>query len=299
MATSFQNIANVSYNYGDGDTCTARSNAIVGEIVDSLSLQKMSVNPNYCLSESMTYVITVKNSGDTAYNNLIVTDNLGSYTYSSRTVTPLDFIDGTSYISLNDGDLTPISTSATTANSISFTIPTLAAGTTAKILFAARANEKARLQSGSTIVNTSSLSQGGADANVDAAAITDVTATATATVSNCPRLEIAKCMTPESLVAGGPVNYTFTVSNYGNTQASNIQISDQFPAGAAPGSINSVTVNGASYTDYTYTDGVLSIPGTGSSETLSLPAASYIQDPTTGTVTANPSVVTVVVNGTV
>ena len=266
--------------------------------MDSLSLQKMVVNPNYCLSESMTYVITVKNSGDTAYNNLVVTDNLGSYTYNSRTVTPLDFIPNTSYISLNESDFTSISTSQTTDNSISFTIPNLAAGASARILFTARANEKARLQSGSTIVNTSSLSQGGESVNADAA-IENITASATATVADCPRLEIAKCMSPEALVAGGPVTYTFTVSNYGNTEASNIQISDQFPAGAAPSGIDSITLNGASYTDYTYTDGVLFIPGSGSSQTMSLPAASYVQDTTTGAVTANPSVMTIVVSGTV
>lgn len=297
MATSFQNIANVSYNYGDGNTYTVQSNAITGEIVDSLSLLKMSINPSYCLSESMTYVITVKNSGDTAYNNLIVTDNLGSYTFNSRTVTPLDFTSGTSYLSLNDGDLTPITPGEITANSISFTIPVLDAGSTAKLFFATRVNEKARLQTGSTIVNISSLIQGGENANVDA--FEEVTASTTATVSKCPRLEISKYMTPESLVAGGPVTYTFTVSNYGNTKASNIQISDQFPVEAAPSSIDSITVNGVSYTDYTYADGVLSIPGAGSSQPLSLPAATYTQDPSTGTVTAHASIMTVVVKGTV
>lgn len=298
MAASFQNIANVSYNYGDGNTYTARSNAVTGEIVDSLSLQKMVVNPNYYLSESMTYVITVKNSSDTAYNNLIVTDNLGSYTYNSRTVTPLDFIPDTSYISLNEADFTSINASQITDNSISFTIPTLAAGATAKILFTARANEKARLESGSTIINTSSLSQGGENADANAA-VENITASVAATVSDRPRLEIAKCMSPEAIVAGGPVTYTFTVSNYGNTEASNIQISDQFPAEAAPSSIDSVTVNGASYTDYTYDGGVLSMPGTDSSQTLSLPAASYTQDTTTGEVTATPSVMTIVVIGVV
>lgn len=293
MATSFQNIANVSYNYGEGNTRTARSNAITGEIVDSLSLQKMIINPNYCLYENMTYVITVTNSSDAAYTNLIVTDNLGSYTYGSITVTPLDFIPNTSYISINGGDLTPISTSQTTENSISFTIPNLAIGATARIFFTARANEKAELESGSTIINTSSLSQAGSTE------IENITATATATVSDCPQLEIAKGLSPESLVSGGPVTYTFTVSNYGNTEATNIQISDEFPTGAAPSSINTVTVNGAPYTDFTYTDSVLSIPGEGSVQTLSLPAATYTRDTNTGVVTANPSVMTIVVNGTV
>lgn len=290
MATYFQNIANLSYNYGDGNTRTVQSNTVTGQIMDSLSMQKMVINPNYCLYENLTYVITIKNSGDTAYNNLVVTDNLGSYTLENTTVTPLDFIPNTSYISINSADLTPISTSNVSDNSISFTIPTLASGDTAKIFFTSRTNDFAPLTAGSTIVNISSLSQGN---NVDS--LENITASATATASECPRVEITKYMSPDTLVAGGPVSYTFTVSNYGNVEATNLQITDRFQDGAVPTQIDSVTINSVPYTDYTYVDGLLTI---GSNQSLELPPATFSQDPSTGIITSIPSVMSVVVNGT-
>ena len=51
--------------------------------------------------------------------------------------------------------------------------------------------------------------------------------------------------------------------------------------------------------DYTYTDGVLTLPASGAAATLGVPAASIVQDAATGAVTVTPGETTVVVTGTV
>lgn len=54
------------------------------------------------------------------------------------------------FLSLNDGDFKPIIPGKITANSISFTVPNLDAGSAVKMFFTATDNEKTGFQTGST-----------------------------------------------------------------------------------------------------------------------------------------------------
>ena len=59
-------------------------------------------------------------------------------------------------------------------------------------------------------------------------------------------------------------------------------------------------MNGAPVTDFTFEDALLTLPAAGSAATtLTVPAATFAQDPETGAVTVSPGTLTVVVTGTV
>ena len=71
------------------------SNIAVGEITEVLSATKTAVRDTYGQNENVTYVISIVNSGTTAFNGITVTDNLGEYLFNTRELTPLTYIPGT------------------------------------------------------------------------------------------------------------------------------------------------------------------------------------------------------------
>ena len=64
------------------------SNIAVGEITEVLSATKTAVRDTYGQNENVTYVISIVNSGTTAFNGITVTDNLGEYLFNTRELTP-------------------------------------------------------------------------------------------------------------------------------------------------------------------------------------------------------------------
>ena len=70
---SFYNQATLSYN---GNTTT--SNITTGELLEVLSATKTALRNNYTSNENVTYIISIINSGSTAFTGLTVTDNLGA-----------------------------------------------------------------------------------------------------------------------------------------------------------------------------------------------------------------------------
>ena len=91
----FTNQAQLTYN-----GITTNSNITTGEIIEVLSATKTSVTTTYGANDRKTYVVNIVNSGNTAFTNLTVTDNLGAYSYPSTsgtpiTLYPLSYIDDT------------------------------------------------------------------------------------------------------------------------------------------------------------------------------------------------------------
>lgn len=84
----------------------------------------------------------------------------------------------------------------------------------------------------------------------------------------------------------------------GITEATNVVLRDAFSP--APAGLT-VSINGTAVpsSGYTYTDGVLTLPSTATAITLTVPAATFTQDATTGAVTINPGMTTVTVSGTI
>ena len=77
----FTNFATLSYSGGTTD-----SNTVTGELLEILSATKSAVAENYTAGDSITYVISLVNSGAVALTGLTVTDDLGGYSCGDGTV---------------------------------------------------------------------------------------------------------------------------------------------------------------------------------------------------------------------
>ncbi len=280
----FTNQATLSYNGN-----TVNSNIVTGNLVEVLTATKTAIRPSFNSADTITYVVSLSNSGTTPLTGVTVTDNLGTYDFDTTTLTPLTYItDSVTYY--QNGVLQPAPT-VTETIPLTITGITVPAGGNAIIIYEARANEFAPLTTGSTITNEISVTGGGI--------ATAVTAAGTVAVSDQPVLDITKSLTPLNVTDNSDLTYTFTLTNTGNVAADagdNVVITDTFD----PILSNiAVTLNGAALptSAYTYNE------ATGEFATvagqITVPAATYTQDPTTGAYTVTPGVTTLTVTGTV
>lgn len=77
MPTSFQNMATLTYTGG-----TVNSNIVTGELREVLTAAKTAVRENYEPGGTVTYVVSLTNSGITPLTGLTISDNLGGYTFT-------------------------------------------------------------------------------------------------------------------------------------------------------------------------------------------------------------------------
>lgn len=287
MAQIITNQASVAYRYNNR-TASAVSNIATAVLNEPLSVEKVSLESVYREGEDITYVVTVTNSGTSALTGISVTDDLGTYTIGSGTATPLTYVGPAIYFvdGVYAGNLTP----TVGADGISFAIATLGTDSTVQIIYKAVANDTAPLVQGSQITNTVTTTATGSN--------TPVSDSNTVTVDSYADVTITKTMSPSGVVDGDALTYTFVVSNFGNAEATEIVLTDAFDP--APESIT-VQLNGTIVpaTDYTYENGVLTLPISPASTVLTLPPATITQDTTTGVVSIEPSTLTVTVTGVI
>lgn len=284
MPQTITNQARVSYQFND-QTGSALSNIATAVLTDPLAADKNSIESVYQPGDTVTFVVSFVNSG-AALTNVTVTDDLGTYAIGTGEATPLTFAPP-ALLYINGVFL---GTPATTVldDSVEFTLPSVPAGANAVIIYNAVVNSAAPIAVGSQITNTATIS---ADSLT-----TDVTASNTITADEFADIRITKAMSPASIVDGSQITYDFTIYNYGNTEATDIVLTDQFDP--APANIT-VFINGdvVNPADYTYVGGLLTLPA-GSGAELSLPAATITQNPVTGEVTVVPSSLDITVTGT-
>ena len=280
----FTNSATLSYNGN-----TINSNTVTGNIIDVLAVTKTAVGGTYSANNTITYIVSITNSGTSPFTGVTVTDNLGQYTFNGTTLTPLDYTDG-SVIYYQNGVL-QTAPAVTSQNPLVFSGITVPVDGNVTLVYEATTNNFAPLDSQSTIVNEVTVNATGLSA--------PITAEETVTVAEDPILSITKSLNSVNVTENSEITYTFTLQNTGNTPVvatDNIVISDTFnPALSGI----TVTVNGTilSPSDYTYdeTTGVFSIlPGT-----VAVPAATYTQNPITGEISVTPGVTTITVTGTI
>ncbi len=283
MAT-FTNQAALAYN-----NIVTNSNTGAGEIVEVLSATKTPISASYAPDDVITYAISIVNTGTAAFTNLTVSDNLGAYTFGSTSVTPLSYEAGTVKYYVN-GVLQTAPT-VTAGPPLTFTGISVPAGGNALILYSARANSYAPLGTGGTVENTVTITGSGVTA--------PVTTTGTIDATTAARLSLTKAVSPASVSENQPITFTLTVANSGGsavTAADNAVISDTFNP---PLTITSVTYNGVAWTaptNYTYnaaTGAFATVAGQ-----ITVPAATYTQDTTTGVWETAPGIGTLVITGT-
>lgn len=280
----FTNQAQLRY----GNSIT-NSNIAVGEILEVLSVTKTAVRSSYNQSDAITYLISIVNSGTLPVTGLTLTDNLGAYSFGTGTLVPLTYLANTAKYYINGILQTaPVITAGPPLTISGLTVP---AGGNLLIVYDAAINQFAPLSAASTIENTVTVSGTG---------ITAITAQEIITAASAPLLTITKSISPVPVTENGTLTYTFVIQNDGNVAAdaaANVVITDTFD----PLLSNlAVTFNNSALTlneDYTYNE------TTGEFATIAgritVPAATYSQDPNTGEWLITPGVSTLKITGTV
>ena len=281
----FSNQATLTYNGN-----STNSNIAYGEILDVLVATKTSVEGTYTPGEIVTYVVTLRNTGNAALTGLTVTDDLGGYPFNGTTVYPLTYVAGSAAQFTNG---VPQAAPAVAAGPpLVFSDIAVPAGGDVVIVYQAQANAYANPAAGGTIENTVTVTGDGLS--------TPITATETVNADAAPVLTISKSITPAQVVDNDRVTYTFVIQNSGNqavVATDNAEITDTFDpilTGLA------VTFDGAAWTQgvqYNYNGATglfTTVPGQ-----ILVPAATYTQDPVTGAYTATPGIATLVVTGTI
>ena len=143
---AFYNTATLSYR----DTST-NSNTVEGQLVQVLAAEKTAVLPTYGSSNTVTYIVSIRNSGAAAYTGLTVTDNLGEYEFGDGTLVPLGYVPGSvKYFSNGTLQNAPAVTAGPPLAISGITVP---AGGSVLLLYEAKTNGYAPPAAGSTITN--------------------------------------------------------------------------------------------------------------------------------------------------
>lgn len=282
MATPFTNVATLSYNGSQ-----IRSNVAVGMIESVLSVSKYAVNETYGEGDTLTYVVSIVNNSDSPVIGLTVSDDLGAYPFGTGTVQPLDYVPESLQYYV-DGVLQPDPAVQTLSGVVLSDISVPASGN-ATIVYSASVNAYAPLETGGAITNT---------VTVSSPTVTAVSAEESVAVTNAAQLSIVKSVTPIPVPENGELTYTFQFFNAGNTavlDTENAAVTDVFDPVLTG---ISVMLDGTALTegvDYTYNEssGVF----TTANGVLSIPAATYTQDETTGEWSMTPGSVTMTVTG--
>ena len=275
------NQATLTYNGG-----TVVSNVATGELTEVLTVTKSAVPETYGAGDTVTYIVNILNSGINPVTGVSVSDDLGGYAFGDETVYPLTYVEGTARL-FENGEPSP-DPAVTPGEPVVFggiTVPALGNVT---LIYIAQTNEYAPLGGGG-IVNT---------ATVDAPGITPAASSATVTPEEGVFLSISKSISPKTVKQTGNVTYTFVVRNYGPAAADaaqNVKITDEMNPVLTS---LSASMNGAPMaetTDYSYSE------DTGVFETVAgvvtVPAATFTQDPESGAWRVTPGETTLTVSG--
>lgn len=280
----FTNFATLTYTGG-----TTNSNTVTGELVNLTTIAKSALSQIYAQGDTIVYILSLRNTGETAASNLTLTDDLGGYTFGTDTVYPLSYVAGSLRYYVNGiAQTAPTVTAGPPLTISGITVP---AGGNAILIYEATVTAYAPAAQEGTIVNTATLTGTGISGSQ--------TAQETVSAQAGPNLAITKALSPATVTENSRITYTFVIQNTGNTAAQatdNIVVSDTFDPVLSD---LEVTFNGTTWTagtQYTYnqTSGLF----TTTAGAITVPAATYTQA-ADGTWTTTPGTATLVITGTI
>ncbi len=282
---TFYNQAILSHN-----NIVRTSNIVTGIITEVITVSKYSNKNTYTHGDEITYVVSIANSGTTAINGLTLNDNLGAYDFGTETRIPLDYVEGTLLYYVNG--VLQASPTVVSENGLIISPINIPAGGNAMLIYTVEVNAFAPLGVPTGVTNTVTVSGD--------ALVSEVIATRTITPSTGADLAIVKALNPSTVMEGGLLTYTLTIQNYGSTPVvatENAVVQDTLN----PILKNlTVTFNGEVWSNpenYTYNE------ATGQFSTvegnITVPAASYVQDPVSGAWTVTPGVSIITISGNV
>ena len=285
----FYNQATLSYQ-----NTSVASNVVSGEILDVLSTQKTAFPVEYAVGDAtngtITYVISLVNTGSVALTGLTVTDDLGAYPFGSGQAVPLTYVDGS--VRYYQNGVLQAAPTVTAGAPLVFSCVSVPAGGNAILVYDATVNAFAPPGTGGSIINTATVTGLGIGESV--------TASAEIGARGGPALSISKSVSPSAVAENEQLTYTFIIENRGNEAAvatDNLVVTDLF----SPILRNlSVTLDGVMLsepTDYTYSEA--SGLFTTVQSRITVPAATYVQDPVSGEWSFTPGTATLRVTGTV
>ena len=280
----FTNFATLSYKGG-----TRNSNTVTGEIMETVAVEKTAVSTEYGAGDTLSYAVSLVNSGPTDVAELTVTDDLGAYELDGVTLYPLSYVDGTARLIVN-GALQAAPT-AVAGPPLVFSGIGIPAGGSAVLVYEADVTGYAPLAPDSEITNTVTVTGGGVSV--------PLTASATVGTMDSSELSISKALSPSVVPANGEITYSFELTNTGNTEAGSadeVVVSDNFDpilSNIAVSFNDAVWSRGVQYSYDETTGAFATLPGQ-----ITVPAASYTQN-TDGTWTVEPGSATLTVTGTI
>ncbi|MBE6618678.1 MAG: hypothetical protein E7626_02705 [Ruminococcaceae bacterium] len=277
----FTNQATLSYN-----GIVTSSNIVTGELVQVLSVTKTAVNDTYGAGDTVSYAVSIVNSGNVAFTDITLTDDLGAYEFGETALTPLTF---TGDVLLYVDGVLQSEPSAQPGPPLVISGIDIPAGANAVVIYRAAVNPFA--PPAGSITNTVTLSGAGIT--------TPTSAQETVSASSESVLSISKAISPSTVAENGELTYTFIIENTGSTPVgadANAVVTDLFDPRLSD---IVVTLNGAvlsSPDDYTYNEasGLFST----SEGLITVPAASYVQDAESGVWDIIPGTAVLTVRGT-
>jgi len=253
---TINNSASATYGYGRDSQDSAVSNVATANLIEQFSLSgvKRVQNASFRPGEILSYYITATNTGTDSLYNLTIVDDLGG------AGTPLSFVDGSAYVSIN-GTISSII--PTSVNPLTFTIGSVVgSGDIVTVDFLVRVNS-AISNEVEEITNTSTIT-----ANEGSATGPILTLSPNPSVTilreEYASVTITKSVSETNISEGEQFFYTLELENSGNLPATGVVLTDVLPEGFTVNSITSTT-NGIT-TTYASTDYTID-----ASNTLTLP----------------------------
>ncbi len=208
-STSIMNTATVSSSNAGSQTSTGVQTNVNCPGTANLAITKTASASSVTRGDTLTYTITVQNTGSAAAQNVSVTDNLPNLANGTLAL----------------GNITTSQGSCTTSgDTITCQLGTLNASSTVTITIPVTVGLVTNFCSSSTTLSNV--------ATVLATGMSSKTSQSATTTVNCPgtaNLTIQKTASTSQVTRGGTLTYTIVVNNGGNAAAQNVVVTDNLP----------------------------------------------------------------------